>query len=148
VKCIGFEREDEAVAWAQKKIGVDGPTGFCRAVSCVDAAGDFVFVVVLSNFHGVNVDLHTAAVNGARWATPRAFLEVFNLVFGYVFGELKARRVTGLVRDDNLAAQRFDEHIGFKQEGLMREAFPDGADLLVYGFLKQDYENHPLRRKQ
>ena len=148
MKFVGFDREEDAIRWVKRTIGIQAPTGFCRALSCVDDAGEFVFVVVLSNFGGANVDLHTAAVPGARWATPRAFLAIFNATFDYTFNTLGAKRVTGLVRADNAAARQFDEHIGFELEGRMRQAFPDGTDCLIYGFLKSDYEKHPLRRSK
>lgn len=148
MKFIGFDREDAAIEWAKRRIGITAPTGFCRALSCVDDLGQFCFVVVLSNFGGVNVDIHTAAVEGARWATPRAFLAIFNATFDYTFNTLGARRVTGLVKANNKAACTFDEHIGFTLEGCMRDAFADGTDCLIYGLLKSEYEQHPMRRKQ
>jgi hypothetical protein len=111
-------------------------------MSCVNKEGEFVFVVVMSNFTSRNVDMHTAATEGSSWATPGAIVAMFNGLFGYVFDTLNAKRVTGLVRKSNAGAVRFDEHLGFKAEGCMREAFPDGEDLLIYGFLKREYESH------
>lgn len=141
MKFIGFEREDEAIKWAKSRIGIDGPTGFCRALSAVDAADNLAFVVVLSNFTPRNIDMHTAAVDGAKWASPREGLKLFNEVFHYAFDKLGAVRVTGLVRASNQDARRFDEHLGFKLEGIMRQVFEDD-DLCVYGFLKEDFEKH------
>jgi hypothetical protein len=145
MKFIGFERELEAVAWAKQVIGVESSTGFCRAVSAVDDKGDFVFVVVLSNFTKTNIDMHTAARPGSTWASPKAIVTMFRFLFEYVFVTLGVRRVTGLVRASNYAARKFDEHIGFVKEGEMREAFPDGENLIIYGFLKADYEQHEWR---
>lgn len=141
MKFIGFDREDEALEWAKKRIGIDGPTGFARAMSAVDSKGEFAFVVVLSNFTPRNIDMHTAAVEGATWASPREGLKLFNKVFRYAFIELGAVRVTGLVRAKNQKARLFDEHLGFKLEGIMKEAFEDD-DLCIYGFLKSDFEKH------
>lgn len=146
MKYIGFEREKEAVEWAKNIIGIDGVTGFARAVSAVDDDGNFVFVIVLSNFSALNVDMHTAAIPGASWARPREILRMFNDLFEFVFDRLKLQRVTGLVRSKNVAARRFDEHIGFELEGVMRRAFVDD-DLCVYGFLKENFESHKWRRK-
>jgi len=145
MRYIGFEREEEAVEWAKKIIGIEGPTGFCRAVSAVDKDQNFVFVVVLSNFTALNVDMHTAALPGASWARPRESLKMFNELFGYFFNQLKIQRVTGLVRFRNIAARQFDEHLGFKLEGIMRRAFVDD-DLCIYGFLKEDFNSHKWRR--
>lgn len=148
MKFIGFDREEEALVWAKSRLGISGPTGFCRAMSATDATGKFLLVVVLSNFTPTNIDMHTAAAEGGRWATPKAIVQMFNALFHYAFTTLRARRVTGLVRAGNTAAQRFDEHLGFAREGIMREAFPDGEDLILYGFLKSDFASHKWWRKE
>ena len=141
MKFIGFDREDEAIVWAKAKIGVDGEVGFCRAMSTVDAEGNFVLVTVFSNFSARNVDMQIAIdANGIKM-TRYGFQEIFNAAFGYVFNTLKVARVTGLVRAKNSKARRFDEHLGFKLEGVIREAFEDD-DLCIYGFLKSDFDNH------
>lgn len=145
MRVIGFEREEEAIPWAKRVLGIDRPTGFSRAISAVDDNDDFALVVVMSNFSPTNIDMHTAAVPGAQWGTPRAIIRMFNAVFGYAFTELKALRVTGLVRSSNTAARKFDEHLGFKLEGIMRKAF-NGDDLCVYGFLDDDYYAHKWYR--
>lgn len=58
--------------------------------------------------------------------------------FRHPFVQLKCRRVTGLVRTDNYEAQRFDEALGFKREGVLRKADDDGCDLIVYGMLAEE----------
>lgn len=145
MRYIGFDREDEAIEWAKAKLGIANGVGLCRAMSAVDADGNFCFVVVLSNFSPRNIDMHTAAVDGAKWASPREAIRMFNSIFGYAFLVLKAIRVTGLVRSQNNAARQFDEHLGFKFEGCMRDAFEDD-DLCLYGFLKGEYLTHPWYR--
>ena len=59
-------------------------------------------------------------------------------VFAYPFLQLHCRRVTGLVRVDNLPAQKFDEHLGFVREGLIRSACTDGTDMILYGMLADE----------
>lgn len=141
MKFIGFDREDEAIEWSKKVIGIDASTGFCRAVTAVDNEDNIVFVVVLSNFSDRNIDMQIAAVPGAKWASPREGLKLFRAVFEYAFDKLGAVRVTGLIRGKNAASRRFSEHLGFKLEGIMRESFDDD-DLCVYGFLKKDFKEH------
>ena len=148
MKFIGFEREDEALSWAKEKLAISGPVGLCRAMSATDDSGELVFVVVLSNFTAQNCDMHTAAIDGSSWGTPKAIVQMFNDLFAYAFYRLGVKRVTGLLRKSNERAMKFDLHLGFKLEGVMREAFPDGEDLHVYGFLKHEYEAHKWWRKQ
>jgi hypothetical protein len=56
---------------------------------------------------------------------------------------LEVPRVTGLIRAENLNAQRFVTRLGFQYEGRMRKAFPDGGDLVLYGLLREEYLTHP-----
>lgn len=141
MKFIGFEREDEALEWAKNHMQIEGETGFCRAMSTVDNDDKFVLVTVFSNFTPRNVDMQIAIAEGGIKMTRYAFAEIFNAAFGYVFDKLGAARVTGLVKASNTKARRFDEHLGFKLEGIMREAFEDD-DLCVYGFLRKDFETN------
>jgi hypothetical protein len=147
MKYIGVEREEEAIDWAKSVLKIENPVGFCRALSAVDSNGDFLFVVVLSNFTETNVDMHTAAVEGAEWASPKEAIRMFRSVFEFAFERFQVLRVTGLVRSKNTAARRFDEHIGFKLEGVMRRAFKDD-DLCIYGFLVEDFYSHNWYRGQ
>ena len=144
MKVIGFEREREATQWAAETLGCPD-FGFCRAYSAVDAEDNFALVIVLSNFTKTNIDMHTAAQPGRQWATPKSIVQMFNGVFHYVFTSHLVDRVTGLVPADNADARRFDEHLGFTLEGTMREAC-DGKDLCIYGFLRDEFENHKWYR--
>jgi len=78
--------------------------------------------------------MHVAAIPGKRWMTK----EFLWRSFAYPFIQLKCNRITGLVREDNLDAQRFDEHLGFKREGLLRGACLDGSNMILYGLLKDE----------
>ena len=50
MRFIGFERELESITWAKEILGIEHPTGFCRAVCSVNENEEIVFVIVLSNF--------------------------------------------------------------------------------------------------
>jgi RimJ/RimL family protein N-acetyltransferase len=143
MKFIGFEREDEAEAWARGKIELEAAPEFFRAAAAVNEVGEFVCVVVMTNFSARNVDLNIAI--DAKKVTPQGTLEMFNGVFGFLFDKLQVARVTGLLRGKNKRAKRINEHFGFKLEGIMRNSFEDD-DLHVYGFLAEDYRSHKWRR--
>ena len=95
--------------------------------------GELIAGVVFDHFTGPSVSMHVAAI-GKRWMTKDFLFRCF----AYPFLQLQCRRVTGLVRVDNLDAQRFDEHLGFKREGLLRKAAKDGTDYIVYGMLREE----------
>lgn len=143
MRFIGFEREEDAEAWAREKLGVETAPEFFRAMAAVDENDEFVCVVVMTNFTARNVDLNIAMEN--RKMRPRGTVEMFNEVFGFLFDKLHVARVTGLVRGKNDKGRRINEHFGFKLEGVMRKAFADD-DLHIYGFLAEEYHSHAWRR--
>jgi RimJ/RimL family protein N-acetyltransferase len=96
--------------------------------------GKIIAGVVYNLYNGPSICMHVAAEPGTRWLT-RDFL--FR-VFAYPFIQLGCNRVTGLVRTDNMEARRFDEHLGFKQEGVIRKGASDGTDMILYGMLMEE----------
>ena len=139
MKILRVGRKDEAVAWAKKIIGIDGMSGDVTAISLLDDKGDFLAVTVFSAYTGINIDMHIAARPKSHWLS-RSF---FNASFELPFRVLEVPRVTGLIRAENLDAQRFVSRLGFQYEGRMRKAFPDGGDLMLYGLLREEYLKHP-----
>jgi RimJ/RimL family protein N-acetyltransferase len=136
---IGFEREEEAEAWARAKLELENAPEFFRTMAAVDDNNEFACVVVMTNFTSRNIDL--SIVIDSKKVTPKGTITMFNEVFGFVFDKLHAVRVTGLLRGKNKQAKRINEHFGFKLEGVMRKAFADD-DLHIYGFLAEDYHSH------
>jgi RimJ/RimL family protein N-acetyltransferase len=143
LRYIGFDREEEAEKWARDKLNLPAAPEFFRAAAAVDATGEFVCVVVMTNFTPRNVDLNIAI--DKQKVRPKATIEMFNGIFGFLFDKLGAARVTGLLRGKNVESRRITEHFGFKLEGVMRAAFPDD-DLHVYGFLAEEYRTHAWRK--
>lgn len=61
----------------------------------------------------------------------------------YCFEELRLNRVNGSALTYNLASQKVCERVGFKREGIMRQAiYKNGEfhDVIMYGCLRSDYE--------
>lgn len=96
--------------------------------------GELIAGVVFDNKSGSNIHMHVASNGTRHWMTPAYMAACFR----YAFVQEKCNRITGLVRADNVDAQRFDEHLGFKREGQLRAACTDGTDLIVYGMLKSE----------
>ena len=95
--------------------------------------GHIVAGVVYTMYTGTGVCMHVAS-NKEGWLTK----DFLRMAFQYTFIQLGCRRVTGLVRSDNYQAQKFDEHLGFKREGVIREGDDDGCDLIIYGMLRSE----------
>lgn len=100
----------------------------------LESGGELVAGVVFDNRHQAAIQMHVASSGGRHWMTP-AYMAA---CFGYAFTQEKVNLIVGLVRADNVDAQRFDEHLGFKKRGQLPQACTDGTDLIVYGMLKSE----------
>ena len=135
---VSGDYQPQLKEFASRVIGIPSFEDKDKAIGVIDKKGIAV-AVIYNAFSSDNqrlwndCQMHVAARPGARWATREFLYHAFN----YPFNALGCHRVTGLVKVDNLAAQKFDEKIGFIREGLMREAM-DGKDAIVYGMLKTE----------
>lgn len=72
--------------------------------------------------------------------TPRAASKtVFKVMLGYPFKQLKVKRITALIKKGNKRSRKLAEGLGFKLEGVVRKATPEGKDLCIYGLLDDEY---------
>lgn len=143
MRYIGYQDEEKAEKWARKYLGVKSAPKVFRALSAVDKDNEFACVILLTNFTKRNIDVNIAA--DCIW-TPKTAVKMFNGLFKMVFDELKAVRSTALIANSNIACQKFVEQIGFVKEGTMRKAYNDDEDMLIYGFLENEYREHDWRR--
>ena len=123
----------EVVEFVSKKIYGEGKFPPDSPSIGIVENGEVIGGVVYSMFTGNGIMMNVASSN-RRWLN-KTFLRA---AFAYPFKQLGCTRVSGLVRVDNKDAQRFDEHLGFVREGLIREGDDDGTDLILYGLLKKD----------
>ena len=94
----------------------------------VAEGGELIAGVLYNNYYPEgSVQMHIAAEPGRRWATR----DVLHAALDYPFNQLKVRKIIGIVREDNSAAQRIDEHLGCVLETRIAGACA-GGDLLVY----------------
>jgi RimJ/RimL family protein N-acetyltransferase len=96
--------------------------------------GQLISGVIFDDYNGSNVWMHVAAIPGRRWMT-REFLYA---AFAYPFIQLGCKRITGWVEASNTDARRFDEHLGFKQEAVLKHAARDGGDVIIYVMFRED----------
>lgn len=59
-------------------------------------------------------------------------------IMGFLLN-LGLRRFTVATTPSNTRAQKLNELMGFKREGLLRRAAPNGDDLILYGILQEDF---------
>lgn len=117
--------------WMAQRFGQVAPQ---RAHSTIVLVrdGQIRGAVWLENYNGASAVIHVAG-DGRRWLT-RAFAQA---VFHYTFNVLGCRKLIGIVREVNLDAQRFDEHLGFQREHVIEDADPEGG-LIIYSLKRED----------
>lgn len=99
------------------------------------AANNEVLAAVLyDGYNGANIFPHIASRPGSRWLT-RDFLRV---MFHYPFVQLGCRRMTALVDMSNTRSRRFNKHLGFAPEAILKGAGSDGGDALVSVMFRED----------
>ena len=89
--------------------------------------GVIVAGVVYDSFTGANCSMHVASDGSRRWMSREFLFATFN----YPFNQLNLRRVTGVVERANTDALRFDYHLGFEDEAVLKDASPSGDLLLL-----------------
>jgi RimJ/RimL family protein N-acetyltransferase len=96
--------------------------------------GEPVAAVVYDQFNGSNIFMHVAAVPGKKWMNRHFLHEAFK----YPFVTMGCRRITGWVWADNIEAQKFDEHLGFKREAVLKDAAGPGQDVYLYVMFRDE----------
>lgn len=125
--------EKEGVArWMRDRLREPIPDKY--EVIAVIHDGRLAAAMLYYNFFGNSINLSLVS------DTPRcASKGVFKAMLGYPFKQLGVNRVTAMIRKKNRRSRKLAEGLGFRLEGVMRKADPDGRDLCVYGITKDDY---------
>ena len=121
--------------WTTQRLGCGWFPDAVAAIGLAEVTPEgpvLVAGVLFSDYNQASIQMHVAAEPGARWMT-KAYL---GFCFHYAFTQAKVNKVLGYVGSGNVAAQRFDEHIGFRKEAVIQGAHPDG-DLIIYSMTKE-----------
>lgn len=123
VLALSFVREHYAMPYSEHMKGL-----------CVWRGGEQLAAVLYEGFNGANVWMHVAAKPGSHWLS-REFL---HYVFRYPFVEMGVQRVSGWVEATNAKARRLNEHLGFRQEAVLKGAGNKGVDVIVYVMTREE----------
>lgn len=93
--------------------------------------GELVGGVVFTQYTVTNITITTVL----DAPLSRKFLRA---IYYYPFLQLKVKRITALIDKRNTASRELVEHDGYVKEGCLREASPNGDDVIVYGLLRKD----------
>lgn len=128
-------RGDDALkTWVMQRVTVEsfGPS---EALAVIDDEGNVLAGAVYSNYRWPDIEM-TIAASSPRWAQRGIICELL----AYPFYQLKTKRITALVDEENKRVRKFLRGIGFECEGCLREA-SEAGDILIYGMTKKDFEN-------
>lgn len=126
--------EDQLVGdWVAAKIGNKTPWHDYVTIG-IGRDGHIIGGAVIDNYilHA-RCSVHCAGSEG-NWLN-RQFLEV---VFDYIFRQLKCNAVINVVRGSNAPSLRFTQHIGFKEFHRIPGGSTDGTDAVMFQLLKAD----------
>lgn len=101
------------------------PTVNLRCIGRLSAEGDLIGVVGYDNFTGSSAGIHIAGEG--NWITR----ELLWAVFDYAFVQCKLKVVFAQVSTGNPKSLRLNLHIGFKQECVLKDAYPDGDAIIT-----------------
>ena len=129
-------------SWILKRIPVMRNFGPNVCIGVGDGK-DIIAASIYYQYDGYNMQSAFAA------DTPRAVTRrVIREMLGYPFHIARIARLTNFVEAGNLRSIRITEGLGFKREGLLRRAFRNGNDAIVYGMLPEDCEQWIGKVKQ
>jgi RimJ/RimL family protein N-acetyltransferase len=107
--------------------------GPCRAIGIV-AGDELIAGVVYNNFRWPNIEASIASTTPA-WCSRRNLAALF----AFPFGQLQVRRMGALTAAPNVAVRAFLLRLGFRQEGVARQALRTAeggvADAVIFGML-------------
>ena len=117
--------QDILASWLCDRIGLK-PTMDLRCIGRLDAAGRRIIGVIgYDGWNGASVQMHVAGEG--NWVN-RAILYA---AFDYPFRVCNVDMVLGMVPSGNVAALRFNTHLGFKVEHEIVGAHPDGSLIIM-----------------
>lgn len=128
-----FDDKDRVGEWVAEKVDQVSSWGDFYAMGA-EVKGEIVSGVVFNNFNESNSTCHIAVSK-----PNRLFLELLDHAYGYAFGQCGLKRLTGLVASDNHKALKLDKHIGFVEEGVMRQAGRQGQDIITLVLWPNNY---------
>lgn len=131
---IVLDQRDRVAAWVFERLSGDARHTEKAYAMGVEEDGELIAGIAYDTFTGRNIFMHVAALPGKNWVTRELLWHAFN----YPFNVAGVERITGPVRETNLAAVRFDTHLGFVEECRLRGAEQDGSDTIMFVMWKND----------
>jgi RimJ/RimL family protein N-acetyltransferase len=127
--------DDRLAHWIAARIpGTDGDllNRVARSLGVV-SGGEIIAAMAVGLWERGSVELIFAA-DSPRWATR----DTIRRMMAWPFMQLDCHRVTTRIHAKNTRAIKFNEGIGFRREGLIREGWGPGEDCVLLGLLRSE----------
>ena len=133
-----FDDKERIGDWVAERVGQLSSWGGFYAMGA-ELKGELISGLVFNNFTDSSATVHLAV------STPTKTLsEMLDHAFLYAFRTCKLRRLTGLVEAKNAKSLKIIKHLGFVEEGVMREAGTGGDDIIVLALWPVNYRKGKL----
>jgi hypothetical protein len=100
--------------------------------SHVTSLGNLLGGVIFDGYTGSCVFMHQAGFH-KNWLVGNMLW----MVFDYPFNQLKVKKVAGAINSSKKELLDFDLRLGFKEEGRIRGAYPDG-DMIIMTMAREE----------
>jgi hypothetical protein len=100
--------------------------------SHVTSLGNLLGGVIFDGYTGSCVFMHQAGFH-KNWLVGNMLW----MVFDYPFNQLKVKKVAGAINSSKQELLDFDLRLGFKEEGRIRGAYPDG-DMIIMTMAREE----------
>lgn len=145
MSCLVFGFDQELADWASRRIPHmrARPFGPCRAIGVMrgtdpnDMSAPIMAVAVFHDFHEHE---RTCQVSVASVTPYWASRNTLRALFSYPFDQLQVNLLWSAMRHTNERAIRFNEHIGFKRDGVLRHRFGWKDHAVVTSMTKYEYQ--------
>lgn len=145
MSCLIYGFDTELAAWAVSRIPHMRGGGFgpCRAIGVMrgrdpDDMGAPMQAVVV--FHDYIEQVKTCQVSVASRTPIWARSDIIAALLKYPFEQLGVNLIWSAMPHENLKTIRFNEHLGFKRDAVLRHRFGWKRHAVVTSMTKHDYE--------
>ena len=97
----------------------------------IEKEGKVICGVLFECHNGNSIQIHVALEDGERMTR-----EWLNVLFNYAFNQLKVKKIIGVLDSTNEKALKFDKHIGFITEAVIKDAGKH-SDLVILSMTRQ-----------
>lgn len=127
--------DDRLADWIAARIPGMSANNLRRYAATVGVVANGVLIAAMAcgGKERGNVEI-TLASDTPKWATKHTIRTLMK----WPFDQLGCHRVTTRIAASNQRAIKFNEGIGFKREGLIRDGWGEGEDCVLLGLLKSE----------